>query len=392
MNTTLVLTHDCNLACTYCYAGEKFRASMDERTVRAGLDLAFRRARGDVDLGFFGGEPLLEWDLLERACVTATERAVREGRSLRLQVTTNGTLLTPERARRLCALNVEVALSIDGTRAAHDATRPKRGGQSSYDATVKAARMLRETGHSLIVIAVVAPANVRELGASVRTLVALGADRILLNPCFEAVWTDDDLAAWELGLREAADVYADRMRAGHPVAMPTFDNKLLAAVKGGLASCDSCGAGERELAIAPSGNLYPCARQVGEDRDHRWVVGHVSTGVDRARVAAIPRGPAHRECDECPERWRCGAGCMCANLAETGEADVPGGVQCWHEQITASVADAVGHALLAEQCSAFLEWTYARVARAPTFVENEELDDALTTSARRHLPVLRASA
>lgn len=95
-------------------------------------------------------------------------------------------------------------------------------------------------------------------------------------------------------MRDAAEVYADCMRQGRPVAMPTFDNKLLAAAKGGLASCDTCSAGEREVAVAPSGNLYPCARMVGEDRDGALVIGHLDGGVETARVQAIPRGPATR--------------------------------------------------------------------------------------------------
>jgi uncharacterized protein len=397
MHTTLVLTHECNLACTYCYMGEKFRRSMDWDTVLAGLELAFEGA-GDVEVGFFGGEPLIEFDLLVRVCEHVRARAAGEGRRARFAVTTNGTLLTAARAARLAALGVELTLSLDGVREAHEATRPQRGGQSSFDAVVNAARTVLGAGMPLEVIAVVAPDNVRHLGASVRFLAELGARYVSLNPCFEQAWSDEALALWEQGMRDAAAVYAERMRAGAPFGLPMLDNKLLAAVKGGLAACDGCGAAMREIAVAPSGNLYPCARLVGEDRDTTLVIGHVGTGVDRARVRALRKSHNDPACEECAERWRCMAACMCANVAETGRPDTPGGTQCWYEQATARVADALGAELLAEGCEAFLRWTYGRVAEAMRAHDavpppTSPSPSPKTTQVRRvrRLPLLRVS-
>lgn len=400
MHVTLVLTHECNLACSYCYAGEKFRKDMDWETAARSLDLAFadRRPRvpwatpeeSTVDVGFFGGEPTICWDMLVRASHEARARAQKQQRRLRLALTTNGTLITPERAKELVDLGVEVTLSIDGTREAHDATRPQRGGRSSFDDVVRGAENLKAAGSPLEVIAVVAPQNVRHLGETVRFLVALGARNVILNPCFEETWTDDDLALWEKGLREAAEVYADCMRKGTPVAMPTFDNKLLAAAKGGLASCDTCSAGEHEVAVAPSGNLYPCARMVGEDRDPKLVIGHLDRGIDAVRVRGIARGPSDPACDECAEKWRCGASCACANLAETGTTNVPGGTQCWYEQASARVADAIGLKLLEERNETFLAWTYGRVASAAEAVRARM--SAMETSAateRAHVKRVR---
>jgi uncharacterized protein len=372
MHVTLVLTHECNLACSYCYTGEKFRREMDWETVTRSLDLLFSAPReltpwrdeAPLDLGFFGGEPLICFEMLERAALEARDRAAREGRRLRLAVTTNGTLVTPARARRLKALDVQVTLSLDGCRAAHEATRPQRGGRSSFDDVIAGARNMVDAGLGLQIIAVVAPENVGWLGESVRFLAELGAREIILNPAFECAWSDADLVRWERGLEEAAEVYAGAIRAGRPIAMPTFDNKLLAAAKGGLTSCDSCGSGDREIAVSPRGNLFPCARMVGEDRDDALVIGHLDTGIDRGRVSGLKRGPADPACDECAEQWRCGASCACANLAETGTTHLPGGTQCWYEQATARVADAAGHRLLAEGDATFLSWTYGRVAAA----------------------------
>ncbi|MBI5517391.1 MAG: radical SAM protein [Deltaproteobacteria bacterium] len=395
MHVSLVLTHDCNLACTYCYTGEKFRREMDWETAERSVDLAFRETPpgAPVDVGFFGGEPLLCWDMLVRVGDYARARAEREGRRLRLAVTTNGTLLTRERTDTLARLGVEVTLSLDGTREAHEATRPQKGGRSSFDDVVRGAENLKASGLPLEVIAVVAPGNVRWLGETVRYLVDLGARNVILNPCFEQWWTDEALALWEKGLEDAAEVYSDCMRQGKPVAMPTFDNKLLAAAKGGLASCDMCSAGDREVAVAPSGNLYPCARMVGEDRDTALVIGHLDTGVDRGTVRNIRRGPLDPACEPCAERWRCGATCACSNLAETGTTYLPGGTQCWYEQASARIADAAGLKLLEARNETFLAWTYGRVAAAAELARLAAPQTPSTHVRRvRRLPVVNARA
>lgn len=407
MHVTLVLTHECNLACSYCYAGEKFRKDMDWDTVVRSIELAFaappRRypwhdEDAPVDIGFFGGEPLICWDTMVRACEYARARSAELGRRLRLAVTTNGTLITPERAAVLRALEVEVTLSLDGVREAHDATRPQRGGRSSFDDVVRGARCLLDAGGALDVIAVVAPANVEHLGASVGFLAELGARQVILNPCFEEAWSDAQLALWEKGIVDAGVVYADAMRKGRPLAMPTFDNKLLAAAKGGLASCDTCGSGDRELAVAPSGNLYPCARMVGEDRDHALVIGTLDEGVVGPKVQRLAKGPSDPACETCAEKWRCGASCACANLAETGTTNMPGGTQCWYEQTSARIADEVGLRLLREKNPTFISWIYGRVHDAAEALKAREAeragaDDATHSAVRRQrrLPVLRAA-
>jgi len=391
MHVTLVLTHECNLSCTYCYMGDHFRKEMDWSMAERSLDLAFE-GFGPVDVGFFGGEPLIKFDMLVRVSEAAIARAEKEERDLRLAVTTNGTLLTQERAKKLAELGVEVTLSLDGVREAHDATRPQRGGQSSYDAVMRGAKAIKDAGMPLDVIAVVAPGNVRYLGETVKLLVEMQCRQIILNPCFELSWTDEDLAAWEKGLEDCALIYADWMRAGKPIAFPTFDNKILAAVKGGLASCDTCSAGTREVAVSPLGNLYPCARMVGEDKDHTLVIGHIDKGIDKLRVESIPRGPLDPACSECAELWRCGASCACANFAETGTTHLPGGTQCWYEQTTARIADAMGAKLLEEQCQTFIQWSYGRVAEATARMHEYEAEKTKKVQRKRRLPVLSSTA
>ncbi len=149
MDVTLVLTHDCNLGCGYCYAGAKFNKRMSPEVAEKSLDLAFSDDAEEVQISFFGGEPLLCWDALVANAEEARRRAARAGKSLKMSVTTNGTLLTDARAQKLEELGVYVGLSIDGIREAHDAGRPKMGGGFELRGRRAGARDPGATGDSL---------------------------------------------------------------------------------------------------------------------------------------------------------------------------------------------------------------------------------------------------
>jgi uncharacterized protein len=401
MDVTLVLTHDCNLGCGYCYAGRKFRKAMPEAIADASLDLAFRgmTSGGSLQISFFGGEPTLEWDLLVRSARDARARAAALGVTLKLSVTTNGTLLTAERVRTLAELDVYVALSIDGNQAAHEVNRPTMNGSSSWEGASRALDLLVAEGKAFETISVITPRSAPHLGASVGELFSRGVPRVSLNPCYEAIWSDDDLAAWERGLEMSAAEVAARLRGGRIVSLNVFDNKILSRLKGGLDACDKCPIGEEGVSVAPSGNLYGCERLVAEDDDPRWLIGHVTTGVDYAKVRALqsPRADRHAinpECDDCAEKPRCGAFCACANFAETGDTRVAGGVQCWHEQTSARIADALLQAMLVDRPAAFVSWFFPHglpegLDPAPPIGPRGVVERASLDSSVRRLPVVR---
>lgn len=382
MRVTLVLTHACNLACGYCYMGEHHASAMGEGIARRAVDLLLD-ATDRPSIAFFGGEPLLGWERLTAVVDHAEARAAARGRSIdEFQVTTNATLLTAERAAFLKAHRVRVAVSLDGDREAHESGRPQKGGASSFDAVLRGVSALRDVGHPFDVIAVTTPENCRRLADSAAFLASIGARRVVLSPAFERVWSDEDLALWEVQLEAVADLYVRLFRARSTTTIASIETLIVAALNGERAA--TCSVGRTSVAVAPSGNLYPCERLVGEDRDLRFVVGHLDDGiVPRRRIA---RGPSAPACEPCPERYRCGASCACANVAESGDPALPGGVQCAYEQALARAADRAAEALLDD--ARFLELAYARalgraeVDRFPPSAEALEL-----LARRRHLPV-----
>jgi uncharacterized protein len=365
VDVTLVLTHDCNLGCSYCYAGKKFRKAMTDEVGRAGIDLAIATTAEDgaLDLSFFGGEPLLAWEALVSFSRYATARAAEKGLRLRQSVTTNGTLLDRARVDALAELGVYVALSLDGTKDANDLQRPLMSGKSSYDDTLRALELLVEAGRPFQVISVVTPASAKYFAASVEDLFARGVPRVVINPCYEAVWTDEDLATWEGEFVKALTTVAGEFRRGRVVSFGPFDNKIITRKKGKLGPEDACSLGEKFFAVAPSGNLYPCERMVGEDDHHEHVIGHVDRGLDAVNAKAVRAHmpdyhATNDECGDCAEKQSCGAHCACANIAETGKPGVAGGVQCWYERTTLTLGDVFMRAMIEEQNEPFLRWFF----------------------------------
>lgn len=133
MDVSLILTHRCNLACGYCYAGEHHKTDIDEDVLRRGVELLFSDGAPHAQLSFFGGEPFLAFETMQRATLLAEAKAQALGRDLTLQCTTNGTLLKAEHVEFIRTHGVRVTVSIDGIREAHDQNRPCAGGKPSFD-------------------------------------------------------------------------------------------------------------------------------------------------------------------------------------------------------------------------------------------------------------------
>ena len=361
LNISLSLTHACNLACRYCYAGRKRAQAMTPAVARRAIEFAFSFRDPQVQLGFFGGEPLLEWDLLCQSTAWAEELAARQGVELKKTVTTNATLLDAGRAQWLAAHGFFIGVSLDGNRAMHEATRPYVDGRSSFDACVLGLDAALRALPDFEVLAVLDPANVAHLEAGVRFLADDKAvPRVSINPNFYTDWPEAALHVWEAGFERLGDWYIERYRAGRPAALNFIDSKIVTGLKNGYACGDHCRFGDGEMAVAPSGRLYPCERLIGDDTNDAVCIGDVFKGFDEARRLPLLgcRGNRDPECQACSMQHRCMNWCGCINYALSGAIDHTGGAVCFHERLAVRVADRVGAILFAERNPAFLARFY----------------------------------
>ncbi|MBI1372531.1 MAG: radical SAM protein [Phycisphaera sp.] len=337
---TLMVTHACNLRCTYCYTGAKLHKAMPACVgVRAIERAAWSvEAGGGLDLAFFGGEPLVEAPLIERLITYARGVADRAGIGLTMTLTTNGTVTTAAAMRVLTADGMRPVVSHDGLTDTHDRHRLTVAGQptsSRVEATI--ARFIN-AGVTPRVNMVVRPDTLADAAAGVRHLRSLGVTHTDLSLDLWTTWSSGDTAT----MRGAVAACADVWREGLPTCgISCFDEKAarLAAVP--LTRTARCGFGAGEIAVAPSGHLYPCERLIGADLDDNpmRLAGHAMDGGDdflpaERRDAEACAGRSHTSCDACPVASMCSTTCRCSNYVRTGSTATPDRLLClWNELV-----------------------------------------------------------
>lgn len=366
MGLTLFVDHSCNLRCSYCYTGEKRPAPMPWSVAQRAIDFGLQRGDGKFELGFFGGEPLLQFGLVKQ-CVEYCQGRIRElgaqGPALGVTLNTNGLLLTDEVLDWLASVpSSGVALSLDGTAASHDLHRKDLRGQGSHRAVRAAAQKLVDRRIPVAIVCVVRPDTAALLGPSLAELLELGAESVTLAPDLSAAWDAEGYAALRQGLGEAAQVWIEALRGGKQSVVEPFVNKILTHVHGGIPCPERCQLGGRELVVAPSGRIYPCAQMVREDRDLSFVIGHIDTGIDLEKVSVLQgqKDAVEKTCEECALRDRCQSHCGCSHVALTGQLGVITDTLCETETLAIEAADQVAELLWAEQCSTFVDLIYRR--------------------------------
>ncbi|MBE7463988.1 MAG: radical SAM protein [Planctomycetes bacterium] len=362
MELTLVLTHACNLGCPYCYAGRKFGKRMPKELGERALDQAFAKLQPgeEIQVGYFGGEPLLAWDLLQHFHLYAEGLARAKNVKLVGTATTNATLLTEERMDWMAAHGVVIAVSLDGIKESHDTTRPFVNGRSSHEDALRGLQIALRRAPLTEVICVVDPENVAHMSANLRFILDQGVRVVGLSLNYSGKWNEESLAVYERELERVGEEFIGRFRAGQDIYVSVLDSKIVGRLKGGLKECDQCSFGLGEVAVAPSGNMYPCERLVSDDADPQWVIGHIDQGYDTVKLAGILRQKHHQDpiCSSCAIKDRCVSHCGCSRFFSSGDLADPGAPLCLTEQLNAKVADRVAKTLFWEANPVFMRKFY----------------------------------
>lgn len=370
LTCTLCLTHNCNLRCRYCYAGRKWQHSMSFDTARRGMDLAIaegQRMEGAVDLSFFGGEPLLEWDLLRRCYDYMQAHAPADPAPVRYGLTTNMTLLTPDKLEWLAERDFKLGLSIDGSPAMHDLNRRFASGRGSHEAILPALEWVN--AHPALrseAICVVTPSNAHLLAEGIAWLHEGYGGRIGLNLDYWSEWTDEQFATLEAQYEQVMKLVLSSYRDGaKPLLLSNFNDKVLSHLHEDAEDCAHCRVGEQELAVSVDGNIFPCSRLVGRGDDPDIVFGDVYRGIDRARQNYLiaTRGNRTPACKLCTLRRRCMNTCGCTNHAASGHWDQVSPFLCRSEQLLIRAADSTAEILYSERNPAFMERFYGNTAQ-----------------------------
>lgn len=365
---TLCLTHDCTLRCRYCYAGRKYAHAMSQDTAQRGMELGLDEAARigcGLDVSFFGGEPLLEWNLLQFCHEYLSRRAVEVNIPVRYGITTNGTLLTQDKLEWMAERDFLIGLSLDGSPAMHDTNRRFADGRGSHATVWEALERINAFPKLRSkVICVVNPDNHHYLREGVRWLHEHYRGNIGLNFDYWSEWTDAQFESLTQELEGMVSDITDSYRIGQPMRVEAIDGKIRSHLYAGKEFCNHCRIGEQEIAVSVDGKLFPCSRMVGVGDEPEITFGDVRCGIDRAKqhYYIATRGNATPECRICALRRRCTNTCGCTNYAGTGRINHVSPFLCNLQQTLIRLADELAETLYQEKNSVFMDKFYCGFA------------------------------
>ena len=290
----LHVAHTCNLNCSYCFASQgKYhgeRALMPFEVGKQALDFLVAHAgtRKNLEVDFFGGEPLMNFEVVKKLVAYARSIEKAAGKHFRFTLTTNGVLIDDDVIDFANREMSNVVLSLDGRREVHDRFRVDMAGRGSFDRIVPKFQKLvaARGGKNYYMRGTFTHANPDFL-ADIKTMLDLGFTELSMEPVVCAA--DDPMALTKADLpvvleqyEKLADLLIERRRAGKPF---TFYHYMLDLEAGPCIykRISGCGSGTEYMAVTPTGDLYPCHQFVGEAA---FRLGDVWTGVANEAVQA----------------------------------------------------------------------------------------------------------
>ena len=328
----LHVAHDCNLACKYCFAGKGEydgpKGLMNFETGKRALDFLVEKSgtRKNLEVDFFGGEPLLNWEVCKKLVEYGRSIEKEHGKNFRFTLTTNGVLVNDE-VIDFCNWEMgNVVLSLDGRKETHDRLRTTCNGKGSYDLIVDKFKKFANarnqadyymrgtythynTDFSKDII------HMADLGFK-----ELSIEPVVSDPTEPYALKENDLPI----LKEQYEILADEMlrryRNGNGF---TFYHYMIDLNSGPciVKRISGCGVGTEYMAVTPSGELYPCHQFVG---DEKFLLGDIWKGVTNTAILDEFKGCnvySHPECKDCFAKLYCSGGCAANAYHTTGSVN-----------------------------------------------------------------------
>ncbi len=317
----LHVAHTCNLSCAYCFASQgKYngdRALMSFETGRQALDFLMDHSgtRRNLEVDFFGGEPLMNWDVVKRLVAYARGVEAERGKHFRFTLTTNGVLIDDDVIGFANREMDNVVLSLDGRKEIHDALRVDYAGNGSYDRIVpKFQELVRARGGERYYIRGTFthrnPDFTKDLFHMADDLgfTELSMEPVVCAPGDPAALTAEDLETVKEQYELLAADMLRREKEGRPI---TFYHYMLDLAGGPCVykRISGCGSGTEYMAVTPWGDLYPCHQFVGEEK---YRLGNIWDGVTNTALREEFRACnayARPECADCWAKLYCSGGC-----------------------------------------------------------------------------------
>ncbi|MCX7795720.1 MAG: SPASM domain-containing protein [bacterium] len=315
----LNVSHSCNMVCDYCFVSHNLsssRSMMDLETAYRAIDFLIEASKDtkNIEIDFFGGEPLLNLDAVRDVSIYGKKRAVEYNKNLRITLTTNGILLTEKVLNLLDELEISVVLSLDGGDKVHNIHRHLINGNDSFKYILpNAIELARRREYGGYYIRGTYTAKTITFSETFKDLIDLGFRYISLEP---VVTTDENLSIKREHipiLREeykkiAEECLKSDVKFFH-FELPLEEGACLPRLTRG------CGAGIEYMAVTPTGEIYPCHQFVGY---RQFMMGNIyEKNLNKElkdRFKILNNIDSKPLCKDCWTRYLCGGGCLANNF------------------------------------------------------------------------------
>ena len=326
----LHVAHTCNLNCEYCFASQgKYhgeRALMSFEVGKRALDFLIENSgtRHNLEVDFFGGEPLMNWDVVKQLVAYAREQEKIHNKNFRFTLTTNGMLIDDDVIEFSNKEMSNVVLSLDGRKEVHDRLRKDYTGKGSYDIIVpKFKEFVERRGNkSYYMRGTFTHANtdftndifhMADMGFT-----ELSMEPVVCAPSDASALTEADLPVLFEQYEILAKEMIKRKREGRPF---TFYHYMLDLKHGPCIykRISGCGSGTEYVAVTPTGDIYPCHQFVG---DAKYLLGNIYDGISNTEVQnefKLCNAYARKECEDCWAKLYCSGGCAANSYHATGK-------------------------------------------------------------------------
>ena len=316
----LHIAHDCNLACRYCFAEEGEyhgrRALMSLEVGKKALDFLIENSgnRRNLEVDFFGGEPLMNLDVVKELVRYGREKEKEFNKNFRFTLTTNGVLLDDEVMEFVNKEMSNVVMSLDGRKEINDKMRPFRNGKGSYDLIVPKFQKLAESRNQTnYYIRGTFTRNNLDFSKDVIEYADLGFTQMSIEPVVadpdeEYALREEDIPQILEEYDKLAKEYIKRKKEGRGF---NFFHFMIDLQQGPCVykRMSGCGSGTEYLAVTPWGDLYPCHQFVGQEE---FLLGNVFDGITNTEVRdefKLCNVYAKEKCKECFAKFYCSGGC-----------------------------------------------------------------------------------
>lgn len=326
----LHIAHDCNLACKYCFAGKGEyhgeKALMSFEVGKAALDFLIKNSgtRKNLEVDFFGGEPLLNFEVVKKLVAYGREQEKKYGKNFRFTLTTNGILLDDEVMEFANREMSNVVLSLDGRKEVHDRLRTTRNGKGSYDIILpKFKKMADLRGQKNYYIRGTYTHYNTDFSKDILHMADLGFKEISIEPVVASpsepyALTEEDVPKLCEQYEILAAEMLKRQKNGNGF---TFFHYMIDLEKGPciIKRLSGCGVGTEYLAVTPTGDLYPCHQFVGNEK---FLIGNVFDGITNTELRdnfKLCNVYAKKDCANCFAHLYCGGGCAANSYHASGD-------------------------------------------------------------------------